>query len=925
MQLSNRPSNNPRSNTEEIKIKDVEQNTFSDEEIREYRELLINREQRERLEQWRMTIEELSEISREQLSDEVESDNSIRESLRRGREINNQWNESQNQDREDAETVLWRISETISNTWEQAREQTWELRQRVSQAESVSSVFTWLETTKNKWWFMWIIANILLKIAGFFWYKKENLDRLNQASERVNQAEERLEQALSPENIENIKETTIQTIEDSIWEYLTEENKQNLRLAIEWLNEEELNQLNQKIQSWELSISDIRNILPNLFNNILDEAQLELMKENLTEQVIDALKRSIKENYWIEIDDSPEKRQELENLVRQNLTISEDRVVDLMAIIQNNREIRYADLMPILWETAINWTKILIWLISKWIVPISNFAFDFAGSAYDMLKISASALWISSNISIENFHQTLINLPENERNMFIWLLYRKGWLFLNMVWSISEWIARLWIWAFTNTTVSWFDLFSDSITNKFWRQAQNMDRIASAIQSNNTIKPSQYLDDAIRNVWIVRDNYKLINILEQASRINWDDAAKIREARRLLNASWIQWLIINNNTNNFASFARELWSNRSVNIRYLDNRWAWLMSNMGFWARADLYRLNKQLETITNAQKRMFNPNFLSNWYYRVREAFASMNISRMWDRLSFHFDSPNQARDWLRRLNTLANRFPQLLRWTIDKLPIITVAWIAASSEEWFVESLKSQAPYLIPIIGPALIMMDSWWNWEDGYPKPLNPLNAWIWTALLTIDWAILGRQLASNWWRWAAWYMLKPFSDVYSIWRATADLAYSIWRTATRWWVVSWARLWISETAKRVKNIPWWTRVRALAMIWVIWTAWILYMINNWEEIEWIEDFMINWQLDTDAIYEVAWELTDGQKQDILEVLLDEDWIEDVEIRIINNRMIIMSRNPNIQSSWAIDTKYNEILQIEPEYNFEYIENV
>ncbi len=910
--LRSTPSENPSHEIEEIKIWDVEQDTFSPEEIQEYKEVLITMEQAERLREWRITIEEISRIWREQLWSEVESINQVEQNQERLNNMTRESVERRQWELEEAEeSITQRLADAWSRASEQVREQASEVRNHVENASWVSSFINWLESAKQKWWIMWFFASIVLWITWMLWLNKAN-EAINEAEQAAEQAEE----ALNEQNIEQTKQTTKDTINESLWDYITDDNREKLNEAIDWLSEEQVRQLYHSIESWDFSIKDIERIVPNLFTDILDEAQIENIRTEIETTIIEKLSTSIKEEYGIDVEMDDKKRQDLENLVKENLELSDERIMEIREIVEK-REFRYSDLSEVGWEVMFNSVNVMFWLISKWIVPMSNFTFNFVEASWKMIAIWAGALWINENISFENFQQKIEDMNESEKAMFVWMLYRKWGLFLSLVSNISEQVSRSAISMVTNTTVSSSSLISASVMNNFEKQANNIDRIARALDPSNLTDHRDILRAATDNLAKVRENYVMMDLIQQ---VDWDDANKYRQLKRLLSEKNIS---IPSHSENFDDLLRVLWEKNNISSA-ASNRWS-ITSRIGFWANAELNRLNRKLETISNAQKRMFNPNFLTGWLSKIREAINIPEISRMWDRLSFHFNSPSQARDALRRLNTLANRFPELLKWTIDKAPIIMVAWIAANSEEWVIESLKEQVPYLIPLVWPVMILMNSWWTWKDWIPKPIDPMNVWIWTALITVDWAILWREAIRSWWRWVWWYMMKPFMDVYSMGRWVADIGYSATRTVARWWIRSWLSHFWREAIRRVRNVPGWSRVRAMALIWVVGYIWINQLLKDWEQIEWIEDLMTNWELDMDRINEAAWELTDWQKEEAVSLILEDDWIEWLQIRVISNRMFIKSNNPRFQSDYFIhDYNLFELLKLDPDYDFEYTQN-
>ncbi len=903
MWLTNNPRENPSQDIEEIRVKDVEQTTFSREEIKDYEETILDRNQAEKLTQWLMTIEEIRNINIEQNLERTESVRQVAENLERWREVNEEWSEQQRQDRESAENLLNNSDVSSNNIVERLREWAFNAGEKVDEIKDTASVFTWLERAKSKWWFMWSIAGFLLSIAGFLWYKKELTEW---AADAASETREVIEDTISEENIEQTKQTTKDTINEELWEYISEENKERLNSAIDWLSQEQLTQLYHSIESGDFSIDDINRIAPEFFTEFLDEHQIEQIRNWIISKLTDSLKKSIKENYWIDVDLDQEKARELEDLIQENINLSDDRIFEIRQIVENS-EFRYKDLANVWWEVIINSMNIFFWLISRWIVPISNFSFSFVESAWNLIKVWASALWITDNITFEEFQNKLNSMEDSEKAMYIWLLYRKWGLFLSLLWNMSAYASKMAIWTITNTTVSWVDLFSSSVTNNFSRQAENIDNIAKSLSWNNYSDTKGVLDEAIWNLKKVKENYRIMDYIQKA---DWDEAklvANLRQNNISLPDNYTRW--------NFDRLVRELGEKNNITST-LSNRWSISSKVIWFGASAELNNLNRQLQTISNSQKRMFNPNFLTSWISRIRESLDITEISRKWDNLAFHFDSPNKAKDFFRRINVLANQTPELIKWIFDKAPIIMVAWIAANSEEWFVESMRNEIRYLLPLVWPIMMLSESWWDWGDGYPTPIDPMSAGMWAVLLWIDWAYIW----ANWIKSAPRYIAKPFTDVVSIIRWTANFSYHVWRTALTPWVAWWLRWAAREAINRTRNLgsP---RVRALALIWIVWYIWINQMMNSWEEIEGIEEFMVDWQLNTDRIHEVAWELTDWQKEEAINYIFEEDEIEWVEVWVIANKMEIRSTNPAIKSDWFLNSELFELFKLDSDYRFVY----
>lgn len=894
----NRPRNNPWQNIEtEIRVKDVNQNTLSPEELENYKDIILTENQAQRLEQWRLTTEELSWLMLEQLRTDIDRTNSTQEAINRWREVNQRWNTEQQESRNWAERLLDSISSSTNNIQSNLN---WNISEITSWLKEWW-IMLWIEKIEKKWWFLWNIASVILKIAWFFWYKSK-------VSEAVDSAENSIREAISEENINNTKSKVKDLLIWSLWESITEENRLKVENLVENLNEDQISRLYEKIKNWELTLNDIITELPQAFNDILDEAQIEQLKDDIKNKIINSLKKEIKENYWIDLDLDDAKLAELEELVSSNLRINESNISQIKSIVES-REFRYKDLEPIAWEVFTNWFNIIFWLFKKQILPVSAFLWDFVSDTWNIIKIAAWALWIWWTITLDEFVDSIKDLPQEQKSLIIWMLYRKWWLFLSIIWGITEMTSKLLIWAVSDSTVSWVNLFSASATNNFSRQASNLDRISQSLWQR--VDHNAILREAITNLKKVQENYKIIDII---SKSNWNKERALnllREANidlRNINISWSIDDLISS------------LSQKNIVRVWIWDRWS-ITSSLWFWAKADLYRLNKKLEMINSSQRRMFNPNFITNWYLRIKEAFAATNVSRMWDRLAFHFQNQADALKWIKQLNVLANRSPELIRWTIDKLPIITVAWLAMHSEWPFFEEMRNNMLYLLPITWPILMLRETWWTWDNWVPMPIDPISAWIWWALLTLDAVILAKEITRNWVRWWWAYLIKPIKDLYTIWRWTLDLWYSVWKAVMWWWSITWAA---RESLNKTKSIKNW-KVRALVILWLTWWAWVSYAINSNEQD--IKDiFENNGDINFNILEELRESLSEEEKEEIANSIIRNSFelgtnLEWIDIKITNNKLNITSNNPNFKNDWFIDTEIIELLWLESEIIFNY----
>ncbi len=891
-------SENPWNKNESIskKVSEIKDAVLNAEQREKFKDVVLTMEQVDKLKQWKLTIEELTKLQTEQLRKTMTySPEPLRSALKK-------WKEDAIESLNKAEKKLegiWakvidpKIAEKAKQKIEVVKDKAADVKDDLSKEWIMLS----LEKIEKEWGILWFLVWILLWIMRIFWYKNQ----LSDAKAKV----EWVMGDLSPEKIKEVKDKTKETIIAWLWGNLTPENQAKLDKALDSLTKEQLNSLYEKLQKWELTFGEIWKILPSFFKEIISPDQIEKTKKEIQTQLIETLKKEIKEKYNIDLDEN--KLAKLRELVEKNTTISNETIA-LFYEKLDKKEFKINDFYGPWFEAIINTSSLTIWLLINWIVPVSAFGMDFAKSWVDVLKISIDAMWIWSTINIDSFNDSIKWMSADQKAILIWLLYRKGGLFLNMIWSIWESISRLGIEFLTSTQVKWYQTLGASLSWNYGKQAELFGKITKTI-SPETYKDSDDIlkkaNDAFKKL---EQNYKIIDIFQKS---NWD----INTATKLLKEAKIQipvWI----DTSDFNKFVNWFKPSMEHTFEWL-SKWA-VTSKLWFWASADLYELESKIQKVTQAQRRLLDWNFIVKSIAKLRELSDIWEISRMGDRMVLHFSSKEEAIKWISKWNILANKFPEIVKWSLDKLPIIAVAWIAANSDKPFFEEFSKEMKYLFPIVWPILLIWDSWLNWSEGKPKVTNWIEAWIWWALLAVDWIFLLKEISKSWAKWWLWYMIKPLKDIYSIWRWTAEWAYSIWKAALNWRSLSWALKESIEKSKAIKN----SKLRAFAIIWLLWYVWYNYAFedDSLKEIFW-ED----WKLDKEKLKKELPNLNDEEKTICFKYVLTEwinpDFIKDIDFKITNNTLYITSRNENIQESWFIDNWLLETLWLNPKIEFRY----
>lgn len=877
------------------KVSEIKDAVLSEEQKEKYKDVILSMEQADRLKQWRLTVEELTRLHIEQLKKTTWEYNSKplqeaieagkKEAIEAGKEAEQLWKK------------LW--DSTIVKKAEEKAEKLKDKASEIKEKVWEEGFMIWLEKIEKEGWIIWFLVWIFLWIARLLWYKS----KLGDVAEKVKWAIEKLK----PEEITKTKEETKKLIIWKLSKTLTPENQAKLDSAINNLSSEELSSLYTKLKKWELNYSEILKIVPNLLKDVINPEQIEKTKKEIQLQLVETLKKEIKEKYNIDLDEG--KLLKLKELVEKNTTISEQTIA-LFYEIWEKKEFKLKDFFGPWIEAWINTSSLMIWLLINWIIPVSAFSMDFAKSWVEVIKFSIDALWIWSAINIDTFNESVEWMSNSQKAILIGLLYRKGWLFLSIIWSIWESISRLGIEFLTNTQVKWYQTLWASLSWNYGKQAELFWKITKTI-SPETYKDSDDIlkkaNDAFKKL---EKNYNIIDIL-QKSDWNVETATKLLKDAKIQIPTWIDISDFNKFVDWFAK-TLEYWS------VWFWNKW-FITSKLWFWASADLYELESKIQKITQTQRRLLNWNFLVKWMAKLRELANIWEVSRMWDKMVLHFQSKEEALKWISKWNILANKFPEIVKWSLDKLPIIAIAWIAANSEGPFFEEMQKQLLYLIPVVWPVLLIWDSWLNWKDWKPTVTNWIDAWIWWALIAVDWIFLLKEISKSWLKWGAWYIIKPFRDIYGIWRWTAEGLYSVWKAINWWKSLSWAVKESINKSKAIKN----PKVRTIAVIWLIWYAWYSYAFED-DSLK--EVFDKEWKLDKEKLKTELPNLNDEDKTTVLKYILSwnlwENFFKNINLDVKNNVLYIKSNDEKVQESWFIDQETLEIIWLNPkvEFNFE-----
>lgn len=786
----------------------------------------------------------------------------------------------------------------------------WVIPTNVTDAKAIASTLAtkeWMNKVVEEWkkWFWESMKNMFAGLFEFLWkipfiggffaaiWKMFGFGKVAEAIEVAWESINKIDKEKVTNEVKNVIKTSNIPVDEK-----------TLNTTISNMTEDDLKTLNEKIQKWEkITIEDLKNLesTKTIFSKDNIKEWLSKEAEKAKVKLIDNIKREIEAKYQITL--TPDKVKKLEELVKNDLKIN-DATLETVYKAQEEKRISTSDILKAAKDNWIDTFWFSIKLITSWIIPASAIWLDFAKSwaeiASNAVELSVWALWIKEHVNVDTFQKSIENLNPDEKALLLALLYRKWWLFLSIVWSALAITSRMAIEWVTNTSVKSWEAYKSSITKDFSKQASQFEKIASSLWQAKweTKDAMNILESAKSNLEIVRKNYLSLEILRKHSD-NVDEAIKELQSHSIE----VKW-----NPKNIDELKKALSTNFNQVFNEKISKWNFY-NKFWFWAKADLYELNQKLENIAKYQKAVFDWNLWWKALYKTRELLQIPQVSRLWDRLAFHFNSVDEVKSFWRRMSVMFQQSPELIKWIFDKLPIFVVAWIAANSDKPFFQEIQKEFLYLFPIIWPVLLLWESWLNWKD-WLKVENALEAWIWWTLLAIDWVFLTKELMTNWAWWAWRYLVKPVTDIYSMWKWTAKFWYESYKLAQ---AAKYSDI-FKNAVEKTKALKWRTRAVVLAGLIVWW--WVSYAFA-WDNSEMKEFVWKDWNIDNEKLKKEVANMSIWEKEELIKLLFHiEMWeklTKNIDFNIKDSKLVIDSKNKEVKSAFIINDEILEKMSI------------
>ena len=785
--------------------------------------------------------------------------------------------------------VWWEIWKTLNDGVKKAKVVWKKIKEgwyTVQLWEAMNDAFSKLK----KFDIFWALASLLKWLFGMFVW-----------NEVLKKAWEKVKEVLSSQDIEttknNIKATLLKEFPEKE-EYIDKVLK-DPKVLTEW----KIKYFYEKIKSWKwITLNDLINEFDELNITTLLTEKAEKFKNKLYSDI----QEEIQKKYNKTLD--AEQVKNLWKLIATNLTVDKENIEALQSKFTDEHKLQIKDITPIFLEWTKNSIWFMFWLVTENIISINDIAINFSKKWWELVKITLWKLWLSEEVNIDDLYENFSSMEEEDKAILIWLLYRKGGLFLNIIWSLSSLTSKLLIETVlpTNSWVDWIRLWYDALIHWNKKQIENFQKIENALSSSKVTSVWQeFLDEAIENLNKVKKNFTVLEILKQS---NWDVDKFYQKISDFEIKNNIKFDRVTNFKKLSQSVSEYIWSNFASSfdawsIRNIKNVHIW------FWTNDAIQEFNKKLENITKNQSRIAKWVLNLNPFKKLTDAIDISKVSKLWDSLLFELRSPDDAKSFLKQANELAKKSPELIKWIFDKLPIIAIWGLATTWEEPFFESFKNELPYLIPVVWPIMMISDAWVNWNNMPPTFMKWEQAAIAWGLLTLDWFFLYKA----WLRWAPAYIAKPIKDLYDIWKGTAEIwqrLYKTWRVLENWKTI---KTIFSNALNKTRTLKW--KVKALAIIALIW-YWAVEVAFAEDKTWKYDKYIKNWKLNKEQIKSDSESLNEWEKIDLIKIILNKNcWDEifkDITYNIVwNNTLSINSNNDKYQESYFINNNIKEIL--------------
>lgn len=660
-----------------------------------------------------------------------------------------------------------------------------------------------------------------------------------------------------------------------------------------------------------------------------NEEQIEEYKNQMTSKLENQFNKKF----------NPEEKSKLHELIEKYKN-------DLSPLTKNTAEwnIVFVDLGFQTWKIALFF---LFDLVKEWIIPASSIAMNLVDTWINTIKIWIAPIWkllwindseiVLWELSMDTFWQ--MELSDTQKQVLLWIIYRKWWMITNLMWQASYVLSRLLITPFEMwENISSLSMTSNTLLWNYEKVAKNYDKMLKILWAPED-ELSKILYSTIKETKVKTEVLGIYNKFgwdikkfEQEIMKLWYESDFIKEVRnelktwKIKNESelWVKLsnLVKTNAKNTQDAFAAFKWKiSTTIKWPFWDKRF--LLDEFT----SKLWNVNDWIEKSFKSWRTIFK--YADNF----KNSFKMIDMPKSFEKTVFALTKEN-SKDFIKQLKFLATQSPELVRWIFSHLPIIAVAWVAATSEEPFFKELTDWLKFLIPIVWPFLIMKEA--RLENWQPHDIVNLALWWW--FLVFDWYTLVKavKLAKEWEipTTVIKFFWKPVVDIARLWKWTLQtiLYTEHWFKAIYELIKAWKIAEASNLINYWKLKQYWLIIWILAIIW--WWAKEYFSKKPEEIIAKLEkDWFLNkdWWFNIAKISEAYQKINNSEKKAILWYLISSILNENsvskdnlnrnfsVEIKSWNKVYITFKDLASVQERELIKNNLNQIW-IEPSFGYE-----
>ena len=847
---------------------------------------------------------------------------------------------------EDFEKSIKIVIDTInsnspsSKLWEKAKETISQVKDKWVELVKNNWIHTLVEKLKNSDSIFDNLLGFLLGLVAMILPSKDVTEDIKDNVDEITNPEKR------KEHINKINEFTpklVTSIEKklNIQHPILKEKINNLINQPEIINEQQLETLIKELEAG-------KPFSLQLLQETLNENQYAKLKDDLTSdpEIKEALKLKLEKTlvdhfsgeYWISL--HKEKREKLHKLVQKHFTNFS--FWNLFERFMDNQAVTGFDLV---WAMFDDWEKAMVFnfsLVTEWIIGFSQLTFNIINKGWELIQVGLSWLWVTGELSFENFAKQLENLWDDERRMILAVLYRKWGIALDIwakiLWTLSKSLLEL----ISPSTLS----FTDEVKNFMWNTNSQINSYQKLVWIVTDGQQDELIKEAVKSVERVATQTKIADILDNAESLSYTEIELKADFDKLMKddfydkdilrqLEWIDYTPWKGIQSIRAYIAQSIQFNYSW-VDKLKSFSLGILPGQHNFARD----LESSLENISSFQTSRIRS---WKWWMKiykaaqwVRSSFEQMNVTTKFDKLVFESGNLWGIRDSLSEMKRFATQFPDQAKMAFGAIGEIAMIGIS-------IQMMEEDKSVSQEIFDNLLYMTGFIWSWymllSIGWIKnketwELDVVNAGLsaagW-ALLLLDWARTVKIITLNWFTLDAGK--KILTDV--VWRPVTNLVK--WVTYTGKWAYNATRALaslssevaagkfdlgklkstISKNFHKSKKKIWF-----LLWLWAAWIAWVSYAME-WD-ISWEYEEMIElWIIDKDgkvldkqkAKKYFNDEFSDEEKRIFIELILNNnEYIEiwnNIKITDITDNNIVLEANKNIQK-WCIEPEQKQMLE-------------